>query len=180
MSGSRHKRNRQKMAGATMALLITALFAAALSLVLWKRTAAGSYASMGMDTNARPAGEKEMPPDPEEILEQIRKEAEETSFRFKINSEPNFTSPEAEGDLCIIDSPENTFYMRVVVTDGSGRELYRSRELKPGGQEMTGELKEVLETGKHPATATAYAIDPGTGTTVGSVETGLIITIGGG
>ena len=82
--------------------------------------------------------------------------------------------------MCIINSPENTFYMLVVITDGSGKELYRSRELRPGGQEMTGELKEVLETGKHPATATAYAIDPGTGTTVGSVETGLIITIGGG
>ena len=49
-----------------------------------------------------------------------------------------------------------------------------------GGQEMTGELKEVLETGKHPATATAYAIDPGTGTTVGSVETSLLITVGSG
>ena len=66
-----------------------------------KRTAAGKYAAMEMDTNARPAGEKEMPPDPEAILEQIREEAEESSFRFKINSEPNFTSPEAEGDLCI-------------------------------------------------------------------------------
>ena len=45
---------------------------------------------------------------------------------------------------------------------------------------MTGELKEVLETGKHPATATAYAIDPGRERRSGSVETGLIITIGGG
>lgn len=45
---------------------------------------------------------------------------------------------------------------------------------------MTGELKEVLDTGKHPATATAYAIDPGTGTTVGSVETSLLITVGSG
>lgn len=180
MRASRHKRNRQKMAGASMALLITALFAATFSLVLWKRTAAGKYAAMEIDTNARPAGEKEMPPDPEAILEQIREEAEESSFRFKINSEPNFTSPEAEGDLCIINSPENTFYMLVVITDGSGKELYRSRELRPGGQEMTGELKEVLETGKHPATATAYAIDPGTGTTVGSVETGLLITVGSG
>lgn len=119
------------MAGASMALLITALFAATFSLVLWKRTAAGKYAAMEMDTNARPAGEKEMPPDPEAILEQIREEAEESSFRFKINSEPNFTSPEAEGDLCIINSPENTFYMLVVITDGSGKELYRSRELRP-------------------------------------------------
>ena len=43
------------MAGASMALLITALFAATFSLVLWKRTAAGKYAAMEMDTNARPA-----------------------------------------------------------------------------------------------------------------------------
>ena len=55
------------MAGASMALLITALFAATFSLVLWKRTAAGKYAAMEMDTTARPAGEKEMPPDPEAI-----------------------------------------------------------------------------------------------------------------
>ena len=84
------------MAGASMALLITALFAATFSLVLWKRTAAGKYAAMEMDTNARPAGEKELPPDPEAILEQIREEAEESSFLFKINSEPNLTSTEAE------------------------------------------------------------------------------------
>ena len=75
MRASRHKRNRQKMAGASMALLITALFAATFSLVLWKRTAAGKYAAMEMDTNARPAGEKELPPDPEAILEQIREKA---------------------------------------------------------------------------------------------------------
>ena len=46
------------MAGASMALLITALFAATFSLVLWKRAAAGKYAAMEMDTNARPAGQK--------------------------------------------------------------------------------------------------------------------------
>ena len=71
------------MAGASMALLITALFAATFSLVLWKRTAAGKYAAMEMDTNARPAGEKEMPPDPEAILEQIREEAEESRISLR-------------------------------------------------------------------------------------------------
>ena len=161
-----------------MFLLVTAGIAAAVILV-WPAAGVGISSGAGpadLDSGVQSIRETEM--GPEEILKQLQEEADNSSFRFKINTAPSFPSAREEGDWCIINSPVNTFYMRVVITDSNGRELYRSRELRPGGQEMTGLLMEDLEAGAYPATATAFAIDPETGETVGSAETALVITVG--
>ena len=68
--------------------------------------------------------------------------------------------------------------MEVVITSTQdGSQLYRSARLKPGEREMSGPLETTLEPGTYGAVATATAINPETGETVGTVSADLTLTV---
>ena len=145
----------------------------------------------------------------------LQKAADESRFRFKMNTAPTVTRAEgsdgtafatgetsADGteesadaseesaditgsngsvqvaDWYIVNSMENPWDMEVVITSTQdGSQLYRSARLKPGEREMSGPLETTLEPGTYGAVATATAINPETGETVGTVSADLTLTV---
>lgn len=113
----------------------------------------------------------------------LQKAADESRFRFKMNTAPTVTwsgdlEDEQEADWYIINSMENPWDMEVVITSAQdGSELYRSARLKPGERELSGPLETTLEPGSYTAVATATAIDPESGETAGTVSADLTLTV---
>ncbi len=113
----------------------------------------------------------------------LQKAADESRFRFKMNTAPTVSwsgdlEDEQEADWYIINSMENPWDMEVVITSAQdGSELYRSARLKPGERELSGPLETTLEPGSYTAVATATAIDPESGETTGTVSADLILTV---
>lgn len=140
-----------------------------------------------MDSNAT----TQKPITQAEMQAQLQKAADESRFRFKINTAPMVTMSgnlESEGsdrqslvqvvDWYIVNSMENPWDMEVVITSAQdGSELYRSACLKPGEREMSGQLEITLEPGVYAAVATATAIDPESGETAGTVSADLTLTV---
>lgn len=104
------------------------------------------------------------------------------------NSQENATETQPEHDTAdhmvqvadwyIVNSMENPWDMEVVITSTQdGSQLYRSARLKPGEREMSGPLETTLEPGTYGAVATATAINPETGETVGTVSADLTLTV---
>ena len=108
-----------------------------------ERTAAG-VCRYGDGYQRAACRRKEMPPDPEAILGRIREEAGRAVSVLRLTAS-RISLRRRQKEIVYYKQPENTFYMLVVITDGSGKKLYRSRELRPSGQEMTGELKKSLK-----------------------------------
>lgn len=118
-----------------------------------------------------------------EILGELQKAADESAFRFKINSlvsvVPKSAQSESDqiGDWNIINSIQNSCDMEVTITGKDGAVFYESRRLHPGEQELTGTLKEHLEPGTYEAEALAKAIDPETGEVLGNVTTDVSLNV---
>ena len=132
------------------------------------------------DPNAVPSDSIQKPLTKEEMRVQIQRAADASSFRFKMNGEPSVKTLEdgtQTADLGIINSVENTVDMEVVITLEDGTEIFKSSRLKPGQQELSGELDKTLPQGSYPASATAYALDPGTGKEIGTVRADLTFIV---
>lgn len=174
------KEKPRKRARTTCQVMLagTAVFLITGGILLWQGAEQGLLPGTSprlFESNAVPTPEKL--PAVKEIKEQLQEQADASSFRFQMNTRPVFADSSQAGDWCIINSIENRHHMVVVVKDDRGRELYRSQELKPGEQEMTGYLKEALEPGEYRAEAAAFAIDPETGEVAGSIETDILLTV---
>lgn len=120
----------------------------------------------------------------EEIRAQLQDEADKSGFRIQINTAPTVQNSAEQGedaqqtaDWCIMNSVENTYNMKVVITMEDGTDIYQSKELVPGDQELIGALKKNLEPGTYALLATATAIDPESGDTVGTASTDLTLTV---
>lgn len=120
----------------------------------------------------------------EEIRAQLQDEADKSGFRIQINTAPTVQmSTNQEGgaqqtaDWCIMNSVENTYNMKVVITMEDGTEIYQSNELVPGDQELIGTLKKNLEPGTYALLATATAVDPESGDMAGEASTDLTLTV---
>ena len=135
-----------------------------------------------------------------ELLRELQNAADESAFRFKVNSlvtvapagaasadqSTSIPSNEAEGvqpgsgqigDWNIINSIQNSCDMEVSITGKDGTALYESRLLHPGEQELTGALKTHLEPGTYEAEAVAKAIDPENGEVLGNVTAEITVTV---
>lgn len=90
------------------------------------------------------------------MLRELQKAADESAFRFKIDSEvtvveePNSGSHQT-ANWNIINSIENSCNMQVTITGEDGTVLYESQILRPGEQELSGALQTELAatTPKH-------------------------------
>ena len=136
-----------------------------------------------------------------DMLRELQKAADESAFRFKIDSEVTIVqgvtsgngeevspmpSSEAEApnsgshqtaNWNIINSIENTCNMQVTVTGEDGTVLFESRTLQPGEQELTGALQTELAPGTYNAEALAKAIDPETGEVLGNVTAEITLNV---
>ena len=131
------------------------------------------FDSNAVDTSRKPLTEDEM-------LKELQKQADESSFCFRMNTDITVVAGGADdadapsntyqkADWSIVNSIENTCSMQVTITGEDGTVLYESRTLEPGEQELTGELKTELEPGSYTAEAEARAIDPDSGEILGNV-----------
>lgn len=117
----------------------------------------------------------------EEIRAQLQDETDKSGFRIQINTAPTVEGKGADAqqsaDWCITNSVENTYNMKVIITMEDGTEIYQSKELVPGDQELTGELEKTLEPGTYKLLATATAVDPENGDTLGEASADLNLTV---
>lgn len=170
----RAKRKRRKRVLTAAGLLAAAGIILAGGFLFWGRHGPGEWKDDPNATTQKPLTRAEQ-------QAQLQKAADESRFRFKMNTAPTVTwSGESvqEADWYIVNSMENPWDMEVVITSAQdGSDLYRSARLKPGEREMTGQLETTLEPGTYAAVATATAINPETGETAGTVSADLTLTV---
>ncbi len=188
-SQTKRRRRRAVLAALTVILLLI------LGVFLWGRHGPLTpYDPNAVDTPQKPLSEEDM-------LREFQKAADESAFRFRINSEVTVVqgvtsgsgeeaspipSSEAEApysgshqlaDWNIINSIENTCNMQVTITGEDKTVLYESRTLRPGEQELTGMLQTGLAPGSYNAEALAKAIDPETGDVLGNVTAEITLNV---
>lgn len=188
-SQKKRRRRRAILAALTVILLII------LGVSLWGRHGPLTpYDSNAVDIPQKPLSEEDM-------LRELQKAADDSAFRFRINSEvtvvqratsgngedaspipyPETKAPDSgsyqTADWNIINSIENTCNMQVTITGEDKRVLYESRTLRPGEQELSGALQTELAPGAYNVDATAKAIDPETGDVVGTVTAEITLNV---
>lgn len=170
----RAKRKRRKRVLTAAGLLAAAGIILAGGFLFWGRHGPGAWKDDPNATTQKPLTRAEQ-------QAQLQKAADESRFRFKMNTAPTVTwsgGSVQEADWYIVNSMENPWDMEVVITSAQdGSDLYRSARLKPGEREMTGQLETTLEPGTYAAVATATAINPETGETAGTVSADLTLTV---
>lgn len=186
-SQTKRRRRRAILAALTVILLLI------LGVFLWGRHGPLTpYDPNAVDTPQKPLSEGDM-------LRELQKAADESAFRFRINSEVTIVQgvtsgngegalsiPEAEApdsgshqsaDWNIINSIENTCNMQVTITGEDKTVLYESCTLRPGEQELSGALQTELAPGTYNAEALAKAIDPETGEVLGNVTAEITLNV---
>lgn len=193
-SRKKHSQTKRRRRRAVLAALIVILLLI-LGVFLWGRHGPLTpYDPNAVDTPQKPLSEGDM-------LRELQKAADESAFRFRINSEVTVVqgvttgsgeeaspipSSEAEApysgshqsaDWNIINSIENTCNMQVTITGEDKTVLYESRTLRPGEQELSGTLQTELAPGTYNAEALAKAIDPETGDVLGNVTAEITLLV---
>ncbi len=103
--------------------------------------------------------------------------AEVSYFRLQINSVPEAAFGE-KLPFFIGNPKENKELVQVrIYLEDTGEELYASPVLKPGERQVYGEIDPALAPGAYPAVAVFTLLDADGRNAVGSMETGVTITI---
>ncbi len=135
------------------------------------------------DANAVDLSTVERPKTKEELQLQIQRAADQSSFRFQMNSQPVLkTTEDGQGQTAawgIVNSIENKVDMEVVIQLDDGTEVYHSSRLQPGQQELKGSPLIRLEPGTYHAVATAYALETGSDQELGTVTAELVLEVEG-
>lgn len=114
---------------------------------------------------------------PEQLQEQLQKEADESQFSFSINSEPTFENGKAEGNLRIANPQYNTYIIKVIIKlDSNGKVIFESGKIEPNHYIEYAKLNKNLEAGEHKATATIEAYND-KDEYLGKAEAGLNIKV---
>ena len=190
----KHSQTGNKRVPAVLAVLAAAVLLC-MGIFLWGRPGPFTpFDPNATDNLQKPLSEGDM-------LRELQKAADESAFRFKIDSEVTVVqgvtsgngeevspmpSSEAEApnsgshqtaNWNIINSIENTCNMQVTVTGEDGTVLFESRTLQPGEQELSGALQTELAPGTYNAEALAKAIDPETGEVLGNVTAEITLNV---
>lgn len=190
----KHSQTGNKRVPAVLAVLAAAVLLC-MGIFLWGRHGPFTpFDPNATDNLQKPLSEGDM-------LRELQKAADESAFRFKIDSEVTIVqgvtsgngeevspmpSSEAEApnsgshqtaNWNIINSIENTCNMQVTVTGEDGTVLFESRTLQPGEQELSGALQTELAPGTYNAEALAKAIDPETGEVLGNVTAEITLNV---
>ena len=155
-----------------VALVIAVASAAALAIGMRGDIRQGT--NRFFDPDAVSSEDKPQSVELDEIRSGLQQEADESSFRVKINTKIT-VDDEGVADLLLSNSAENHYNMQVTITGTSGEEYYKSKELAPGEQILTDTLEQKLSAGEHPATVLFQALDPETGESQGNVTVEITI-----
>ena len=171
----KHSQTGNKRVPAVLAALAAAVLLC-MGIFLWRRHGP----STPFDPNATNNFQK--PLSEGEMLRELQKAADESAFRFKMDSEVTVVEAPDSGshqtaNWNIINSIENTCNMQVTVTGEDGTVLFESRTLQPGEQELSGALQTELAPGTYNAEALAKAIDPETGEVLGNVTAEITLNV---
>ena len=114
----------------------------------------------------------------QDIMDQMQREADESTFAFKINTRPVFNNGNSAGALRI-ENPNHNAYPFVVklFLNETAEEIYNSGGILPNHHIDTAKLTTPLERGEHAATAYIYAYDPDTGEYCGKAAVDLTVVI---
>lgn len=199
MEGRSRKRGRRvrRKRMWTAALILTALLLLGGEYLVARKRTESRYDQDAVDLSL-----VERPKTKEELQLEVQRASERSSFRFQMNSEPvlrlssgpdepdpkpdksadkSKLSSETDGpdtvNWSIINSIENRADMELYIHLDDGRELYHSRRLKPGQSELSGCPEIELEPGEYHAIATAYVLETGTESVVGTVTNELRLEV---
>lgn len=173
MEGRSRKRGRRvrRKRMWTVALILTALLLLGGGYLVARKRTESRYDKDAVDLSL-----VERPKTKEELQLEVQRASERSSFHFQMNSEPvlRLSSGADAPDTVnwsIINSIENKADMEVYVHLSDGREIYHSKRLQPGQSELSGCPEIELEPGEYHAIATAYVLETGTESVVGTVTT---------
>lgn len=167
--GNRDRRNmeedKKKKRDRAIVLIIVGAIALALVLVSFYKTNATQDMLAGNlfpGTGVAEAGHlPEMTE--EQIMAQMQKVADETTFSFKINAQPIFEQGSSKGTLRIENPGHNVYpFVVEIYLSGTGQKIYDSGGVLPGHYIDTAKLDVPLEEGIHEAVAYINAFDPDT------------------
>lgn len=87
----------------------------------------------------------------EDILNMLNEKVDEGSFQININSELNFESGTAKGDVRILNSPNNHYLLVVeIYLKENGKRIYKTGAIEPGYYIEQDTLDVELEKGDYP------------------------------
>lgn len=114
---------------------------------------------------------------PEQLQEQLQKEADASQFSFSINSSPIFNDGKSEGNLRIANPPYNTYVIKVIIKlDSNDKVIFESGKIEPNHYIEYAKLNKNLDAGEHKATATIEAYND-KNEYLGKAEAGLNIKV---
>lgn len=114
----------------------------------------------------------------EEIQAELNRTVEEGMLNISIASIIEFQNGSSQGTAYIENVPSNKYVMKVTITlDDGGDVVYESGGIKPDSYIETIELKQSLDAGTYPATATFTAYDPDSLDNVGQAAAKVTLVI---
>lgn len=171
------KIKKHKIIASVIICIVIVALAFGATLIFMKLTGV-TFAGIQFDISAKDGGADI--PTLEQVTQELQKQADESMFSLRINSEPVFKTGESEGSLFIGNPSENILNMQVsIILDSNGETIYDTDVLKPGEAIDTDKLDKVLEKGGYDATAIFTALDAKTNVEIGQTTAQLKIIIEG-
>ncbi|MEG0115071.1 MAG: hypothetical protein RSA00_01470 [Hydrogenoanaerobacterium sp.] len=97
---------------------------------------------------------------------------------YKINSEPHFKNPDANGNLMIENHADNIHLMKAIITEKKdGVDIYESGYIAPNMHIPTAPLDVSLDPGSYECTAVISAYDIETKKLIGSLKKDITVII---
>ena len=98
---------------------------------------------------------------PEELQNELQKQADESLFSFNINSKPVFENGESEGNLRIANPQYNVYPITVTIRlEDTNEVIFKSGKIQPNHYIEKAKLTKNLKKGEYKSIATIEAFDP--------------------
>lgn len=114
--------------------------------------------------------------DPKDLREQVQKDADDSMFNVRINSQIEMESLDGEAPLYIRNTSENKYDTYVeLISDETDEIIYKSPKLKPGESVLKDYLPALNKTEKHSYTAYFHILEKGK--EISSIEYAVTIEV---
>lgn len=116
--------------------------------------------------------------DLDQRLKELQNTLDESMIAFSINTNPVFSSGDAEGNL-MIENPSNNAKLLVaeLFVEGDSEPVYRSKAIRPGTYIENARLQKRLEKGVYEVTAYLKAYKEDTQEYIGQTGASILLTV---